>query len=94
MPKKPSMPYYLPLASGVGNNEYFPFPRVLVQSEMQTSLPRIWTQISDSISNDNDCYMKHASTPYIKNYVIATVLKCTDLEIKRLGLGVNEFELL
>ena len=36
-----------------------PFPRTLVQSEMQPALSEIWTQIADSISYNNNRHAKH-----------------------------------
>ena len=40
--KEPSLPYYLPIAGGriIG---FIPFPRVLVQCEMQSVSSRIWS---------------------------------------------------
>ena len=50
-------------AKAVGRTGGFmPFPRVLVQSETQIVSSRIWTQVADSISYDNDHYTKHASS--------------------------------
>ena len=40
--KEPSLPYYLPLA-GRRIIRFIPFPRVLVQCEMQSASSRIWT---------------------------------------------------
>ena len=56
-----SLPYYLPIAGGriIG---FIPFPRVLVQCEMQSVLSRIWTRIAVSISYDDIHYTTGTST--------------------------------
>ena len=53
--EEPSLPYYLPIAGGriIG---FIPFPRVLVQCEMQSESSRIWTRVAVSISYDNNHY--------------------------------------
>ena len=53
--EEPSLPYYLPIAGGriIG---FITFPRVLVLSEMQSILSRIWTRVAVSISYDNNHY--------------------------------------
>ena len=38
---------------------FMPFPRALVQSKMKTASSRIWTQIANFISYDNNHYAKH-----------------------------------
>ena len=38
-----------------------PFLRALAQSEMQSASFRIWTQLTNSISYDDNCYTKSAS---------------------------------
>ena len=51
--KELSLPYYLPIAGGriIG---FIPFPRVLVQCEMQSVTSRIWIRVAVSIAyNDN-----------------------------------------
>ena len=51
--EEPSISYYLPIAGGriIG---FIPFPRVLVQCEMQSVSSKIWTRVAVSISyNDN-----------------------------------------
>ena len=50
-----SLPYYLPIAGGriIG---FIPFPRVLVQYEMQSVSSRIWTRVAVSISYDDNHY--------------------------------------
>ena len=42
--EEPSLSYYLPIAGGriIG---FIPFPKVLVQCEMQSALSRIWTRV-------------------------------------------------
>ena len=52
---EPSLPYYLPIAGGriIG---FIPFPRVLVQCEMQLAWSRIWTPIVVSIAYDDNHY--------------------------------------
>ena len=54
--EEPSLPYYLPIARGriIG---FIPFPRVLVLSEMQSVLSRIWTHVAVSISYDDNHYL-------------------------------------
>ena len=56
-----SLPYYLPIAGGriIG---FIPFPRVLVQCEMQSVLSRIWTRVAMSISCDDNYYTTGTST--------------------------------
>ena len=52
--EEPSLSYYLPIAGGriIG---FIPFPRVLVQCEMQSVSSRIWTRLAAFISyGDND----------------------------------------
>ena len=52
--EEPSLSYYLSIAGGriIG---FIPFPRVLVQCEMQSISSRIWTRIAAFISyGDND----------------------------------------
>ena len=39
-----------------------PFLRAFARSEMQTALSKIWPRVSDSISNDNNCYVKCTSS--------------------------------
>ena len=53
MAEEPSLPYYLPIAGGriIG---FIPFPRVLVQCEMQSVSSRIWTCVAVSISYDDN----------------------------------------
>ena len=50
-----SLPNYLPIAGGriIG---FIPFPRVLVQYEMQSISSRIWTRVAVSISYDDNHY--------------------------------------
>ena len=50
-------PYYL-LIGRERMDEFMPFPTVLVWSEMQTASSRIWTQVTDPISYDDNHYAK------------------------------------
>ena len=54
--EEPSLPYYLPIAGGriIG---FIPFPRVLVQCEMQSVSSKIWTRVAVSISCDDNHYI-------------------------------------
>ena len=56
-----SLPYYLPIAGGrrIG---FIPFPRVLVQCEMQSVSSRIWTRVAVFISYDDNHYTTYTST--------------------------------
>ena len=56
--KEPSL-FYLPIARRTFG--FMTFPRALVQSEMQTALSMIWTQVTNFISYSNNCYTKHTS---------------------------------
>ena len=61
--EEPSLSYYLPIAGGtiIG---FIPFPRVLVQCEMQSVSSRIWTRIAAFISyGDNDYTTGTSKTP-------------------------------
>ena len=51
--EEPSLHYYLPIAGGriIG---FIPFPRVLVQCEMQSVSSRIWTRVAVSIIYDDN----------------------------------------
>ena len=53
--EEPSLSYYLPIAGGriIG---FIPFPRVLVQCEMQSTSSRVWTRVAVSISYDDNHY--------------------------------------
>ena len=55
------LPYYLPIAAEGRIDGFMPFSRALGWSKMQTSLSRICIQITNSISNDGNCYTKHTS---------------------------------
>ena len=59
--KEPSLPYYLPIASGsiIG---YIPFPWVLALLEIQTVSSRIWTCVTVSISYDGNNYIMNTSS--------------------------------
>ena len=55
MAGEPSLSYYLPITGGriIG---FIPFPRVLVQCEMQSVSFRIWNHVDMSISYDDNHY--------------------------------------
>ena len=55
--KEHSLPYNLPITGG-RTDGFMPFQRALAQNEMQTALSRIWTQVADSISYDNNSCAK------------------------------------
>ena len=57
-------PTILPIAGGriIGS---IPFPRVLVQCEMQSVLSRIWTRVAVTISNDDNHYTTGTSIIHI-----------------------------
>ena len=55
--KEPSLSYHLPIA-GERTDGFMPFSRVLVWSETQTALSRIQIWVADSISYDNNNYIK------------------------------------
>ena len=42
-------------------NGLIPFPTASEQSETQTTLSRVWTQVTDFISHDNNRYIESAS---------------------------------
>ena len=58
--KEPSLSYNLFIAGG-RTDGFMPFPSILTLFEMQTSLFRIWTQVTDSFSYIDNCYAKHVS---------------------------------
>ena len=60
---EPSLPYYLPIDE-VGIEGFMSLLRALVLSEIQTALSRFSTQVTDSISHDDNCYAKQASTTF------------------------------
>ena len=55
--KEPNLPCYLNIASG-RTDGVIPFPRELMWSETQTTSSRIWTQVTNSISYDNNHCIK------------------------------------
>ena len=55
MAEEPSLSYYLLIAGGRIFG-FIPFPRVLVQCEMQSFSSRIWTRVAVSISYDDNHY--------------------------------------
>ena len=62
---EPSLIYYLSIAGG-RRDWFISFSWALVQSKILTTLLRIWTQISSSISYENNCYTTciiHIHTP-------------------------------
>ena len=42
-------------------NRFIPFLMALARSEMQTASSGIWIRVTESISNDDNCYTMHAS---------------------------------
>ena len=56
-----SLPYCLITHSQGRTERFMPFPRTLVQYEMLTTISRIWTQVVESISYDDNNYAKCAS---------------------------------
>ena len=58
--KLPRLPYYLPI-TGDRRERFMTFPRVLARSKMQAASCRIWTPFIDSISNENNHNVKHAT---------------------------------
>ena len=52
--KNTSLPYYLPIGWG-RTHGFMPLPRSLAQMKQMAS-SWIWTQITDSISYDDNCY--------------------------------------
>ena len=55
-----------------------PFLKVIAQSEIQTASPGIWTQVTDSISKDDNCDAKcapfvHLPTEYRAGYDIKSI---------------------
>ena len=66
--KKPSLPYYLPIA-GEWIVGWIPFQRILAKCEMQRTLSRISSLIAVSIFYDNKPYIASASlTCLIKTF--------------------------
>ena len=57
--KEPSLPYYLSIA-WESSGGLMPLSRLLVWSKMQTASSRIWTQVADSISYNNNRYAIYA----------------------------------
>ena len=55
--KEPYLSYYLAIAEGITSG-FILFLRALAQSEMQTALSKIWTLVTNFISNNDDCYAK------------------------------------
>ena len=56
--KELSLPYYLSIA-GERTDGFMPFSRTLMLIEMQPTLSRIWTRVTESISADNKHLTKH-----------------------------------
>ena len=44
-----------------GEDRFMPFPMILVQKEIQTTLSRIWTQVAESISYNDNSYARCTS---------------------------------
>ena len=61
--KESSLPYYLPMDGG-RRDGFMLFFKVLMQSETQTALSRVWTQIADSSFYDN-CHLNLANNRLI-----------------------------
>ena len=59
-PKEPSLPYRLPIA-GEKSDGFMFSPKPLAQIETQSASFRFWTQVTDSISYDNNRSTKLAS---------------------------------
>ena len=59
--EEPSLSNYLPIAGGriIG---FIPFPRALVQCEMQSVSSRFWTRVAVSISYDDNHYTTGTSS--------------------------------
>ena len=78
-----SLPNYLLIAGGriIG---FIPFPRVLVQCEMQSVSSRIWTRVDVSISYDDNHYTTGTSTlaPYLSIFFLDYVLWTSTDQIK------------
>ena len=76
------MSYNLPIAGGriIG---FIPFPRVLVQCEMQSASSRIWTRVTVSISYDDN----HYTTGTRK---LMTMHKALHLRVDRLYVSREE----
>ena len=88
-----SLPYYLPIVGGriIG---FIPFPRVLVQCEMQSVSSRIWTRVAVSISYDDNYYTTDTSSIlwYINNYWLFNAKSCDlimDLKPTKISVGMD-----
>ena len=66
---------------------FAPFPRVLMQSEMQTALFRFWTWVANSISYDANHYTKHA---FIKEMLCTSVKGVMNVSVKMLSEWLNQ----
>ena len=67
-------PTILPLAMAGGRTVGFiPFPRVLALCEMQSTLSRIWTQMTVSVSSDGNHYIP-STFIYIYIYIYIHIL--------------------
>ena len=89
--KESSLFYYLPTAGCRRRDGFMPFQRVLVWSETQTVLSRIWTQVVDSISNDDNRYAKH--TDYTKQECILILSSFYFLLILKIPRLFNTYRL-
>ena len=60
--KEISLPYYLPIAGGGGRtNKFMSSLQILARSEHASASSRIWTLVTDYISDDDKRYAKRAS---------------------------------
>ena len=58
-----------------------PFLRTFVWSKSQTALSRIWTQVFNFISNDNNCYTKHTLSRCVCVCVCVCVCKLVLMKV-------------
>ena len=71
---------------------FMPFPRALVQREIQIALSRIWTQFTNSISYDNNHYIKSTSS-FLKvlnsfsSYKVNIFWKCVMFSVQSVKFG-------
>ena len=85
--KEPSLPYYFSITGR--RDGFMTFLRTLVWSVTQTASSRIWTQVSDSISYDNNCYTNSMNYTKVCIYLIdpsATGRMPQNVHFKAVGL--------
>ena len=70
--EEPSLPYYLLFGGRIIG--FIPFPRVLVECEMQSVSFRIWTRVAVSISYDDNSYTTGTFLIYVYHYQCSIVL--------------------